>query len=224
VTDAPLHVVTGAFGYTGRYIARELLASGARVRTLTNSLDRGNPFGDAIEVHPINFDDPAALVESLRGAYAFHNTYWVRYDHKRGSTDFGYTTAVENSRVLFDCAATAGVQRVVHISVANASEESDWGCEFRGSLHHSRPESLSSRWRSEPAIGFDYFVSGTSSSRPLIDRHRQTDTPRCCNGPLNPHTNVSAQQSDTTMTPTSARSAFGFEFAQVCPVVWDDSV
>ncbi|MDF1598080.1 MAG: NAD(P)H-binding protein [Acidimicrobiia bacterium] len=131
MTEAPLHVVTGAFGYTGRYVARELLARGARVRTLTNSLDRGNPFGDTVEVHPIDFDDPAALVESLDGAYALHNTYWVRYDHTKGSTDFGYTKAVENSRVLFDCARMAGVRRVVHLSVANASGDSDWGY-FRG--------------------------------------------------------------------------------------------
>ncbi|MDP3984093.1 MAG: NAD(P)H-binding protein, partial [Acidimicrobiia bacterium] len=131
MTDAPLHVVTGAFGYTGRYVARELLARGGRVRTLTNSLNRGNPFGEAIEVHPIGFDDPAALVESLRGAYALHNTYWVRYDHKKGSSDFGYAKAVANSRVLFDCARRAGVRRVVHVSVANASGESDWGY-FRG--------------------------------------------------------------------------------------------
>src|SRR5665811_612383 len=131
VTGAPLHVVTGAFGYTGRYIATELLARGARVRTLTNSLDRGDPFGDAVEVHPIDFHNPGALVNSLQGAYAFHNTYWVRYDYKKGSADFDYATAVENSRVLFDCARTAGVRRVVHVSVANASEDSDWGY-FRG--------------------------------------------------------------------------------------------
>lgn len=131
MTDAPLHVVTGAFGYTGRYIAGELLARGARVRTLTNSLDRGNPFGDDIEVHPIDFDDPVALADSLRGAYALHNTYWVRYDHKKGATDFSYAKAVANTRILFDCARTAGVRRIVHLSVANADEESDWGY-FRG--------------------------------------------------------------------------------------------
>lgn len=131
MTHAPLHVVTGAFGYTGKYIARELLATGARVRTLTNSLHRGNPFGDTIEVQPIDFQDPDAIVESLRGAYAVHNTYWVRYDHKKGSADFGYTKAVENTRVLFDCARKAGVRRLVHVSVANASADSDWGY-FRG--------------------------------------------------------------------------------------------
>jgi NADH dehydrogenase len=102
MADAPLDVVTGAFGYTGRYIAGELIARGGRVRALTNSLDRDNPFGGAIEVHPLNFEDPVSLVESLPGAYALYNTYWVRYEHKKGSADFGYAKAVENSRILFD--------------------------------------------------------------------------------------------------------------------------
>ncbi len=127
VTDVPLHVVTGAFGYTGRYIATELLARGKRVRTLTNSLDRGNPFGDTIEIHPIHFNDPAALVESMRGAYALYNTYWVRYDHKKGAADFGYVKAVKNSRLLFECARKAGVRRLIHVSVSNARSYSKWG-------------------------------------------------------------------------------------------------
>ena len=131
MTDAGLHVVTGAFGYTGKYIARELLRRGARVRTLTNSLHRENPFGDAVEVHPLDFTDRDALVESLRGASVLYNTYWVRYDHRGGTRDFGYDLAVRNTRTLFECAREAGVERVVHVSVANASEDSDWGY-FRG--------------------------------------------------------------------------------------------
>ncbi len=131
MSDAALHVVTGAFGYTGKYIARELLRRGMRVRTLTNSLHRENPFGDAVEVHPIDFADRAALVESLQGAAALHNTYWVRYDYRSGTRDFGYELAVRNSRNLFECAGEAGVERVVHVSVANARKDSDWGY-FRG--------------------------------------------------------------------------------------------
>lgn len=122
-----LHVVTGAFGYTGRYIAKNLLRRGLRVRTLTNSLHRENPFGDAVEVHPIDFDDPERLVESLRDAAALYNTYWVRYDYRSGTRAFGYDRAVANTRTLFDCAIRAGVGRVVHVSVANASADSEWG-------------------------------------------------------------------------------------------------
>ena len=68
-----LHVVTGAFGYSGKYITTRLLEAGARVRTLTNSPHRANPFGDKVEAHPFNFDNPTALVESLRGAH--HEMY-----------------------------------------------------------------------------------------------------------------------------------------------------
>ncbi|GFP38028.1 hypothetical protein HKBW3S44_01708, partial [Candidatus Hakubella thermalkaliphila] len=41
-----LNVVTGAFGYTGKYITRKLLSRGKRVRTLTAHPARQSPFGD----------------------------------------------------------------------------------------------------------------------------------------------------------------------------------
>jgi len=77
-----LHVVTGAFGYSGKYIAARLLARGHRVRTLTNSGTRGNSFGGKVGVHPLAFDRPQALTDSLRGASVLYNTYWVRFNHK----------------------------------------------------------------------------------------------------------------------------------------------
>ena len=40
------HAVTGAFGYSGKYIAQNLLARGHSVITITNSVQRQNPFGD----------------------------------------------------------------------------------------------------------------------------------------------------------------------------------
>lgn len=66
--EAPLHVVTGAFGYSGRWIAKRLLDEGVRVRTLTNAVGRDDPFDGAVEVHAIDFEDHHALVDSLRGA------------------------------------------------------------------------------------------------------------------------------------------------------------
>ena len=73
-----LQVVTGAFGYSGKYITARLLDAGVRVRTLTNSLKRANPFGDKIEAHPFSFNNQAVLIESLRGAAVLYNTYWAR--------------------------------------------------------------------------------------------------------------------------------------------------
>jgi len=115
-----LHVVTGAFGYSGKYIAGRLLAAGRRVRTLTNSPERPNPFGGQVEAHPYSFDDLPALVESLRGAAVLYNTYWVRYN----SRYFTHARAVDNTLRLFATARAAGVGRVVHVSITNPSLDS----------------------------------------------------------------------------------------------------
>ncbi|MHC4172229.1 MAG: SDR family oxidoreductase [Planctomycetota bacterium] len=115
-----IHAVTGAFGYSGRYIAWQLLNKGHNVRTLTNSIHRENPFGNKIEIHPFNFDDPEKLTESLKGVCVLYNTYWVRFNHKT----FTFASAVKNTITLFNCAKQAGVERVVHLSITNPSEQS----------------------------------------------------------------------------------------------------
>jgi uncharacterized protein YbjT (DUF2867 family) len=115
-----LNVVTGAFSYTGRYIAQLLLTGGAKVRTLTGRGAAASPFGDAVEVAPFAFDDPAALARSLDGATTIFNTYWIRFPY-RGMT---FERAVSNIRRLIDAARRAGVRKFVHISITNASPSS----------------------------------------------------------------------------------------------------
>lgn len=116
-----IHAVTGAFGYSGKYITRRLLEQGHDVLTLTGSPDRANPFGDSIRVCPFDFDKPDKLAESLAGVSVLYNTYWVRFNHKT----FTHASAVENTKVLFRTAKQAGVERVVHVSITNPSEDSD---------------------------------------------------------------------------------------------------
>jgi NADH dehydrogenase len=113
-------VVTGAFGYSGKYIAVRLLQEGHAVRTLTNSIRRANPFGDRITASPFHFDEPRALAAALDGTRVLINTYWVRFDHR----DFTHSLAVENTLKLFSAAREAGVGRVVHVSITNPSEDS----------------------------------------------------------------------------------------------------
>jgi nucleoside-diphosphate-sugar epimerase len=121
VTD----VVTGAYSYTGRFIASRLLADGRQVRTLSRR-PRG-PDDLDLPTAPLQFKDVAALVESLRGAETLYNTYWIRFAHA-GTT---FDRAVENTRVLFRAALEAGVGRIVHISVTKACQNSPYPY-FRG--------------------------------------------------------------------------------------------
>jgi NADH dehydrogenase len=115
-----LDVVTGALGYIGRYITAQLLESGREVRTITSHTNKPNPFGDDLEVYSYDFDQPERLVNSLRGAETLYNTYWIRFEH--GGLTFA--DAVENTRILFESAVKAGVKKIVHISVTQASLES----------------------------------------------------------------------------------------------------
>ena len=112
--------VTGAYGYSGRYIAQRLLSVGCDVITLTNSSQRDNPFGERVKAYPFHFDQPDLLTQSLRGVDALINTYWVRFNSK----NFTYADAIRNSETLFRSAREAGVRRVVHVSITNPSESS----------------------------------------------------------------------------------------------------
>lgn len=111
-----MDVVTGAFGYIGRYITAHLLDEGRQVKTITTHVDKPNPFGAQVKAYPYDFDQPIRLVETLRGVNTLYNTYWIRFPH--GTMTF--EKAVDNTRVLFDCAALAGVRKIVHISVTHA--------------------------------------------------------------------------------------------------------
>ncbi|MFZ5641953.1 MAG: SDR family oxidoreductase [Bacillota bacterium] len=125
--DSELNIVTGAFGYTGKYITKRLLSMGKSVRTLTGHTNSHNPFGEKVKVYPFNFNNPIELARSMRGATTLYNTYWIRFPHGR----ITYDSAVENTRVLIRAAVEAGVRKIVHVSIANASEGSPYPY-FRG--------------------------------------------------------------------------------------------
>ena len=114
------HAVTGAFGYSGRYLAGRLLEEGREVITLTNSPSRINPFGDRIRAYPLAFNEPDQLARSLAGVEVLYNTYWVRFNH----ATFTHEQAVNNTLALFTAAKRAGVRRVVHVSITNPRETS----------------------------------------------------------------------------------------------------
>ncbi|HET9497152.1 MAG TPA: NAD(P)H-binding protein [Candidatus Limnocylindria bacterium] len=110
--------VTGAFSFTGRAIARQLLAEGREVVTLV----RRPPPADAdprIRTAPLAFDDPAALAAAFTGVDTFYNTYWIRFE--RGGLTF--EEIIGRTRTLLAAATHAGVRRIVHVSVVNADPD-----------------------------------------------------------------------------------------------------
>ena len=113
--------VTGAFGYSGRYITKRLLEAGHEVITLTNSLQRPNPFGEKVRAFPFHFEEPNKLRDCLAGVCTLVSTYWVRFDHRL----FTHEQAVTNTKILFSAAKEAGVRRIVHVSITHPDTASD---------------------------------------------------------------------------------------------------
>jgi uncharacterized protein YbjT (DUF2867 family) len=113
-------VVTGAFSFTGRYIAARLLELGREVRTLTRHSQNESPFGERVQASPLDFGDAQGLAQELRGADTLYNTYWIR--SPRGEMTF--ERVLENTNALLRAATEAGVRRVVQLSVSNASASS----------------------------------------------------------------------------------------------------
>jgi uncharacterized protein YbjT (DUF2867 family) len=118
--------VTGAFSYSGKYIAKRLLDCGEEVITLTGHPNRPDPFEGKVKAYPLDFDE-AGMTRSLQGVDVLVNTYWVRFDQGNNTQP----RAVENTRKLVNAARAAGVKRIVHISIANPSADSHlpyyWG-------------------------------------------------------------------------------------------------
>jgi nucleoside-diphosphate-sugar epimerase len=110
-----IDVVTGAFSYSGRFIAAQLLEHGRAVRTLTNHPRPDHPLASRIPTYPLDFSDDAALVTALTGTDTLYNTYWVRAPH--GSLT--HSVAIENTKRLIGAARRAGVRRIVQTSIAN---------------------------------------------------------------------------------------------------------
>ncbi len=118
--SVPLSVVTGGFGFSGRRIAQKLLLRGERVRTLTNHPDNASALYDRLEIAPLDFEDEAALARSLEGADTLYNTYWVRFAYGGMS----HEVAIRNTKRLLRASESAGVRRIVHISITNPSLDS----------------------------------------------------------------------------------------------------
>lgn len=98
-----------------------------RILTLTGHPNREKLFNGEVTALPFNFDNPSQLTKSLQGVTTLYNSYWIRFPY--GQVTFN--RAVENTRTLIECAEEAGIRRIVHISITNASEESPFPY-FRG--------------------------------------------------------------------------------------------
>src|SRR5690242_9877860 len=109
-------LVTGATGFVGAAVARALIASGRRVRTLCRpGSDRRNLAGLDVEIVEGSLEDSASLATAVSGCGAL---YHVAADYRLWVRDPAamYRANVDGTRALMSAALAAGVERVVYTS------------------------------------------------------------------------------------------------------------
>ena len=120
--------ITGAWSYSGRYVARHLLDRGHTVVSLTNRpVSDPDPFQGAVRHIPMQFSQPA-LTAALDGVDVLASAYWTR--HNRAPTGhrapwLSHAQAVERSAQLVGAARRAGIKRLVWTSIANPGLDPD---------------------------------------------------------------------------------------------------
>lgn len=118
----PLVALVGGSGFLGRYVAQELMRSGARVRVVSRNPNRASYLRTLgglgqTDFVPASLSRPETLERAVRGAGVVVNLVGVL------KGDF-YTAHIAGPEALARAAATAGVESFVQVSALGADVES----------------------------------------------------------------------------------------------------
>jgi len=118
-------LITGATGFIGRQLTRDLLARGCRVRILARNLDKARALFDGrVDVAIGDVCDPASLDRACEGIDTVYNIagiYRFGLRHRRELWEIN----VDGADNVFRSAAAAKAGRVVHLSSGGVLNKSD---------------------------------------------------------------------------------------------------
>ncbi|MBM3924888.1 MAG: complex I NDUFA9 subunit family protein [SAR202 cluster bacterium] len=138
-------LVTGATGFVGRHVVKELLARGHAVRALVHRKPANGVLPAPVEAAQGSVSNKKSLQPAAQGCDAV--IHLVAVIRKRGPNPFDRIN-VEGTRNVVQAAKSAGAKRFIHVSAL-------------GAQNNERYPYLLSKWRSEEAVksaGLPYVI------------------------------------------------------------------
>ncbi len=109
-------LVTGATGYTGSHLARELLSRGARVRALVRTPSRASELAEAgVELIEGDLKSTESLARAIEGTSIIFNVAALFREAKFPDSEYVAVNA-DAPRKIVELAADSRVRRVIHCS------------------------------------------------------------------------------------------------------------
>jgi len=123
----PVITVFGGSGFLGRHVVQRLAAQGFNVRAAVRDVEAANflrPMGDAGQVvpWPADIKDMASVVAAVDGAVAVVNAVGILWQWGKQNFNNVHTVGAAN---IARAAASAGVDRLVHVSALGSDTESE---------------------------------------------------------------------------------------------------
>ena len=112
-------LITGATGFIGRHLTRDLASAGHAVRVLARSPQKARRlFADTVEVSAGDILDPVSLKQACAGVeiiYHVEGVYRFGIRHRREI----HRTNIEGTENIFAAGAAAKVKKIIHVSSAS---------------------------------------------------------------------------------------------------------